>query len=96
VSGISEILVLVIIILVIFFIPRMMAKPEVRRPAKPAVELTGRLRLAIGASIVWPALMAAYLQPWQKDLVPFLYLGLGPVLLGWGAFWVITGFRRNR
>lgn len=95
-SGISEILVLVIIVLAIFFIPRMMAKPDARRPARPKVELTGKMRLAIGASFVWPALMAAYLQPWHKDLVLFLYLGLGPVLLGWGAFWIITGFRRNR
>ena len=95
-SGISEILVLVIIVLAIFFIPRMLAKPEAQRPAKPAVELSGRLRLAIAASVIWPALIAAYLQPWQKDLVLFLYLGIGPVILGWGAFWIITGFRRSR
>ena len=94
-SGISEILVLVIIVLAIFFIPRMMAKPEDKRPVKPAVELTGKLRLAIAASVIWPALIAAYLQPWQKDLVLFLYLGIGPVILGWGAFWIITGFRRK-
>ena len=95
-SGISEILVLVIIVLVIFFIPRMLAKSEAQRPAKPPVELSGKLRLAIAASIVWPALVAAFIQPWREDLVLFLYFGLGPVLLGWGAFWIITGFRRYR
>ena len=95
-SGISEILVLVLIVLAIFFIPRVMAKPEARRPAKPAVELTGKLRLAIAASVVWPAIIAAFLQPWRKDLVLFLYLGFGPVLIGWGAFWIMTGFRRKR
>ena len=95
-SGIQEILLLVIIVLAIFFIPRMLAKPEPKQQAKPAVELTGKLRLAIAASTVWPALMAAYLQPWHKDLVLFLYLGFGPVVLGWGAFWIITGFRRKR
>ena len=95
-SGISEILVLVIIVLAIFFIPRMMARPEPKQQAKPSVELTGKLRLAIAASVVWPALTAAFLQPWRKDLVLFLYLGFGPVLLGWAAFWIIAGYRRKR
>ena len=94
-SGIQEILVLVIIILAIFFLPRIMSKQTAQKMAKPAFVLTGKLRLAIAASVIWPALMAAFLKPWQKDLVLFLYIGIGPVFLAWAIFWVFTGFRNR-
>jgi hypothetical protein len=95
VSGIQEILVLVIIILAIFFLPRMMNKQTAQKMAEPAFVLTGKLRLAIAASVIWPALMAAFLRPWQKDLALFLYIGIGPVFLAWAIFWVFTGFRNR-
>ena len=94
-SGIQEILVLVIIILAIFFLPRMMSKQTAQKMARPAFVLTGKLRLAIAASVIWPALMAAFLKPWQKDLALFFYIGIGPVFLAWAIFWVFTGFRNR-
>jgi len=96
-TGIQEILVLVVIILVILFLPRILN----RRPAKKAVGsktafvVTGKMRLAIAASILWPAAVAALIQPWEKALIPFLYLGFGPVAFAWILFWVFTGFRKN-
>ena len=96
-SGIQEILVLVIIILGILFLPRILnrgqAKPAVE--AKPVVVLTGRMRLAIVASILWPAMIAAFVRPWKQDLMIFLYLGPGPVLVVWLVYWVVTGFRKK-
>ena len=96
-SGIQEILVLVIIILGILFLPRILnrggEKPSAA--AKPTVVLTGRMRLAIAASVLWPALIAAFMQPWKQEPFPYLYLGLGPVAMVWILYWVLTGFRRK-
>ena len=95
-SGIQEILVLVAIILGILFLPRILNRnPEKKAPLRPAVVLTGKTRLAIAASILWPAAVAAFMQPWKNDLFPFLYIGLGPVILGWIIFWVYTGSIRK-
>lgn len=95
-SGITEILVLVIIVVAIFFLPRIMSKQVPQKTAKPAFVFSGKLRLAIAASAIWPALIAAFLKPWQKDLALFLYTGIGPVFLAWVIFWVFKGFRNRR
>jgi hypothetical protein len=96
-SGIQEILVLVAIIVGVIFLPRILNRGQVQRVAapKPAVVLSGKIRLAIAASVLWTAVIAAYMQPWKNDLFPFLYVGLGPVILGWIIFWVYTGFIRK-
>jgi hypothetical protein len=99
-SGIQEILVLVIIILAIFFIPRLLAKgttPKASetRSVKIIPKLSGRMRLAILASILWILLTTMYFQPWRKDFVVFLYSSVSPLLAGWGLYWVIIGFKRK-
>jgi hypothetical protein len=96
-SGIQEILLLVIIILGILFLPRILNRgPETRQAApRPAIVISGKMRLAVAASVIWPAVMAAFLQPWQQDLFRYLYLGVGPVALIWIIYWVLTGFRKK-
>ena len=96
-SGIQEILVLVAIILGILFLPRILNRGQEKKPAafKPAVVLSGKMRLAIAASVLWPAAMAAFMQPWKDDLFPFVYIGSGPVVFCWIIFWVYTGFLRK-
>ena len=96
-SGIQEILVLVAIILGILFLPRILNRSQGNRAVapQPAVVLSGKMRLAIAASILWPAAMAAFMQPWKDDFFTFLYIGLGPVVLSWIVFWVYTGFIRK-
>ena len=96
-SGIQEILVLVIIILGILFLPRILNRGG-EKPSgqvKPAVVLTGRMRLAIAASALWPALIAVYMQPWKQEPIPYLYFGIGPVAIVWILYWVLTGFRKK-
>ena len=93
--GIQEIFILVIIVLGIMLVPRMLGRRQEAVPVKPAVALSGRMRLAIAASIFWPAVMAAVFKPWRQDLVIFCYFGLGPVALAWIVFWVRLGFRRK-
>jgi len=96
-SGIQEILVLVIIILGILFLPRIFNRGQESRPAvpRPVIVVSGKMRLAIAASILWPAMMAAFMQPWEKDLFRYLYLGVGPVAFIWITYWVVTGFRKR-
>ena len=64
-SGIQEILVLVIIILGILFLPRILNRGQEQRPTvpRPAIVVSGKMRLAIAASVLWPAVMAAFMQP---------------------------------
>ena len=96
-TGIQEIMVLVAIIVVILFLPRILNRGQAKEAAEsePPFVLSGKLRLAIGASIIWPAAAAAYLQPWKNDLYTYLYIGLGPVILVWIIFWIYTGFRNR-
>ena len=96
-SGIQEILVLVIIILGILFLPRILNRGQEKRPdlPRPAMVISGAMRLAISASVLWPVVMAAFMQPWKKDLVLYLFLGVGPVALLWLIYWVFIGFRKK-
>ena len=100
-SGFQEILVITLIVLAIFLVPRM-RKPSPRSAsaaARPAVchpLLKGRARLAIFLSLLWVGIATAYFQPWRGGLMAFLYAGPGPVALCWGAFWVVRGFRKER
>ncbi len=100
-SGLQEILLILLIVLAIFFLPRLAA----RRPSaaadgrvnrRPRPRLSGPLRTAILASLVWLFLTAVYFKPWQQDLSPYLYTGAAPVALFWGILWIVAGFRRHR
>jgi hypothetical protein len=96
-TGIQEILVLVAIIVGILFLPRILNRGQAKESTQieqPFV-LSGKMRLAIGASIVWLLAVAAYMQPWKKDLYLFLFAGFGPVVIIWIIFWIYTGFRNK-
>ena len=96
-AGIQEILILVAIILGILFLPRILNRGQESRQveSKTPFVISGKMRLAIAASILWPAVIAVIMEPWKKDLFPFLYLGLGPVVLMWFIFWIYSGFRNK-
>lgn len=95
-TGIQEILILAIIVLAIFFAPRILAKGNEKTQVKPALVVSGKMRLAIAASIFWLLLAAAILQPWNQNLILFLYAGVGPVVFGWVINWVVLGFRNYK
>ena len=100
-SGIQEILLIVAIIMAILFIPRMTGRNRSHtikrpRPLTARFHLSGKLRLALSASLLWPLGAAIYLEPWREPLAPFLIFGLGPVLLCWSITWVMAGFMGNR
>ena len=99
-SGIQEILLIVIIFLAIFFIPRITARnKDIRQPRalvfKTRPKLSGACRMAMAISCFWPLLAVGYFKPWQKDLLSFIYIGIGPVAVGWCLFWILTGFKKS-
>lgn len=99
-SGFQEILLIAVIFLILFIIPRM-TSPERSKSASPRrirriVSLPGSLRLAIVMSIIWLAGSAAWAKPWHGSLIPYLYLGPGPVAVAWAVAWIIQGYKRFR
>lgn len=96
-SGFQELLVILLIIFAIVFMPRMMPRKPERRghPVGPRKKLSGKIRLGIAFSIIYIVGMAAWLTPWQKDPLLFLYAGVGPVFAGWMLYWVAAGFRKR-
>ena len=91
----QEVLVLIVVALVVFYLPRMMGKSHVPAPARRPPPLTGKMRLAILITLFWIAGAAALLKPWQGDPLPFLF-SLGPTAAAWGAAWVWFGFKKYR
>lgn len=90
-SGFHEILLVAVILLAILFVPRMMPRRIENKPKQQPLVLSRKMRLAIVASFLFPVAVAGFFQPWQEDLIPFVYVGLGPVVLGWLVYWIKTG-----
>jgi hypothetical protein len=61
-------------------------------PSKP---LSGRLRLAIGASVIWVLLVLFYFQE-SREARLFLLVGALPIVAGWVLFWVYRGYQAER
>ena len=98
-SGIQEILIIVLIVLGLFLVPRMMPpRPAVQRPLVrwPGLRISWPLRLAMVLSILWPVAWALYLRPWRQEALPFALIGIGPVAIGWSLKWVIDGIKKGR
>jgi len=97
--GFNEIAVVALIAFAIFFLPRLKGKRQEIRFVKStpkSLVVSGRMRLAIFVSILWAVGGAFFFQPWNENLLLFLYIGIGPVFLGWGLIWVIAGYRKYR
>ncbi|MHB8910214.1 MAG: hypothetical protein ACYDAA_15185 [Syntrophales bacterium] len=92
----QELLVLIVVALAIFTLPRMLGRKPAPEPARRPPPLTGRMRLAILLTLFWIAGAAAVFKPWQSDPLLFLSLGLGPAAAVWGAAWVWFGYKQYR
>ena len=98
-SGVKEILIIALVLLGLFLIPRLMRKggaAERRRPvAKPTARRdSGLIRLAVLFSGVWLALAFILLNPLNGAAAAFLGAGVLPVAAGWGLRWVWLGFKK--
>jgi len=100
-SGLQEILVIVVILLAILFIPRMMSpkrppEPKPFRPLGKIKKLGVRWRLAIVVSLLWLMGSVVYCRPWREGVEPYLLYGLGPVIVGWCLTWVVAGKKSGK
>ncbi len=93
-TGISEILVLILLITGILIIPRMF-KPEPKSaPKQPVPALSMKMRASIVASLVFPLIAALILKPWAGNLVIFISVSILPVLIAWAVYWVMTAQKK--
>ena len=57
-------------------------------------KLTVKSRLGIVLSILYPLATALYFKPWVNNPIPFLSVGILPVLLVWGGIWILAGRKK--
>jgi multisubunit Na+/H+ antiporter MnhB subunit len=100
-SGIQEILVIVVILLAILFIPRMMSpkRPPAPKPVRPMRKIRNLgvwWRIAIVASVLWLLGAAVYCRPWAGEVELYIFCGAGPVIVGWCVTWIVAGLRLGR
>ena len=74
-SGFMEILLILALILGIFMLPRWMSGKQEKSAAdrNGGFKPKGWTRLAIVASVVWPAAALFFMQPWNGGWIYFLY-----------------------
>jgi hypothetical protein len=97
VSGIQEILIIVLLLALVVFLPRRMGKAgRANKSGNIMQALSGTMRLGVIVSALWLLLCSVYFRPWSGELLGFALIGLCPVILGWGIIWVIDGYKKNQ
>lgn len=96
-SGLQEILIIILIILVILFAPRLLGShpSENRSPSDRIKAISGAARLKMSISLLWLIIAALWRQPWQNSWIPFLTVGILPLLIFWIGQWVFSGFKKS-
>ena len=96
-SGVQEILIVILIVLGIFFVPRIIGRHATNHqmPVARRIRVSGPMRLAIVMSIMWLLGAVIHYRPWEETTTPFYAYGLGPILIGWCMYWVMAGFKRK-
>ncbi len=96
-SGLQEILVIVLLFVLIIFLPRRLGRAgSEKKTGKMLKALSGRVRLGVVVSVIWLVSWTVYFRPWSGEILGFVLIGLCPVILGWGALWVADGFKKNQ
>jgi predicted Na+-dependent transporter len=97
-TGISEILVLVLLIVCILILPRIFKGEPEKKPSlsKKVTRLSAKIRFGIVMSFLYPFVAGIYLKPWNKNITSFLSFGILPVFLGWGIAWVLAGRKQTK
>lgn len=89
-TGVSEILVLILLISGILILPRMLKPPPAGKTGKKMGRLSQKKRSAIVISIVFPVACALVIKPWEGHVLMFGAVGLVPVALGWAFYWILS------
>ncbi len=95
-TGISEILVLVLLIACILILPRMFKGVPAKKASssKKRKQLSVKIRFGIVLTLVYPIAMALYIKPWNENIIPFVSFGIIPVFLIWAGVWIIAGRKK--
>ncbi|OGR21607.1 MAG: hypothetical protein A3J85_00560 [Desulfobacula sp. RIFOXYA12_FULL_46_16] len=96
-TGISEILLLILLVSCIFILPRMFqGKPIQKKEDGRTIlkRLPAKTRGLIVASIAYPLFMALYLKPWQGNGLAFVSYGLFPVFLFGAMVWIFSARKK--
>ncbi len=96
-TGISEILLLIFLILCILFLPRIISPkpPGKRKKTGPSSRVfTMKIRTAIVLSAADIIISALWTKPWQGRISIFIVSGILPVALGWSLFWIFLAQKK--
>lgn len=89
-TGISEILVLILLISGILILPRMLKPQPADSSREKIARLTRKKRAAIVASVLFPIAVGLAVRPWEGHWLIFAVTGLVPVFLAWAVYWIVT------
>lgn len=98
VTGINEILVLVLLIACIFILPRLFKKDSDRKvsSSKKIKNLSAKIRFSLVLTLTHPIVAALYLKPWENNPIVYLSYGVAPVFLFWAIAWIVAGKKNKR
>ena len=96
-SGLQEILIVVLIVLGIILLPRITGRPAAPTLAGNAkrLRINSLMRMALAISGLWLIGAIIYHRAWEEITMPFYLFGMGPVLLGWTVYWVWSGINQK-
>lgn len=96
-TGISEILLLILVIACIFILPRMFQGKSIPKKEDGRAmlkRLPAKTRGGIVLSIAYPLCIALHLKPWSGNELAFVFYGLFPVFLLWAVVWIVSGRKK--
>lgn len=93
-TGISEILVLVLLISCMLILPRLFKGEPPAKTTSSKNKLTVKIRIGIVLTIIYPLAMALYLKPWAENLITYLTFGILPMCLVWAVVWILCGKKK--
>ena len=97
-TGISEVLVLILLIACILILPRMLKGVPAKKVSISPIKikhLTPIKRLGIFISILYPIVVGLILTPWANNkYIAFVTYGILPVVIAWGLIWILAGKKK--
>jgi hypothetical protein len=93
-TGVSEILVLILLISGILILPRMFKPAPKAVQGKKKAPLSKKLRAGIVVSVLIPIIAAIGVKPWNGNLVLYISIGIIPVALAWAMVWILSAQKK--
>ncbi|WP_457552455.1 hypothetical protein [Desulfobacula sp.] len=95
-TGISEILVLVLLITCILILPRFFKGEPAKKKSslKKLGRISAKIRFSLVLSFIYPLAMALYLKPWKENFITYISCGVIPVFLVWATAWILAGGKK--